>query len=148
MHPPGETVAGFAVFFPFDDESGALGPPRWVTAIAAEDLDVKGIAVSQVAVYLGGMLDGGLAVAGGAPEGAGSQDMFVIRLDGVTGAPRATSRCGDADVQRLAGVAVDREDDEVFFVAELSGSIDLGGLEQHTSRGSSDLLIGQVATPE
>ncbi|MEJ7728398.1 MAG: hypothetical protein WKG00_04205 [Polyangiaceae bacterium] len=146
--PEGEAAAGFAVSFPFDAESGALAAPLWLTAFAADDLDVAGIAASGAAVYLAGTVDGGLAVGAGVARGSGARDVFVVRLDRGTGQETAVSRCGDADVQTVVGVAVDVEDDDVFFVGELSGSIDLGGLGPRTSQGQTDILVGEMATPE
>lgn len=135
--PDGEAVAGFVAAFELESP---LPAPTWVRHFIAEDLDVHGLGAThgpRAAVFVGGTVWGALALDGNTVRGRDA-DMFVLRFDRGSAAVATNSRCGDADEQLLANLVTDPDDDTVFFATSLQGSIDFGGLQQHTSHGNGD----------
>ncbi|MEZ4445826.1 MAG: hypothetical protein R3B72_42510 [Polyangiaceae bacterium] len=70
--------------------------------------------------------------------------MFVLRLEPTTGAPAATTRCGDGAEQSLAGLVAASSDDDLFALLGLQGSINLGGAQPLLARGTQDGLLAQL----
>lgn len=145
---PASGVTGFVAALPLAGDQGELGPADWVVPLSADDLDMNAVAVTERAVYAAGLASGSLRVAGGSPPGAAASDIFAVRIALDTGAVTLTSRCGDADEQAIVGLAASSQDDDVFFVGSLRGWVDFGPLQQQHSHGESDVLVGELVTPE
>ena len=71
-------------------------------------------------------------------------DVFVVRLDPTDGSHTQTQRCGDSSAQVLYGLAAARDEDDVYLVAGMEGSINLGDGEEHTADGEIDVLVAQL----
>lgn len=93
------------------------------------------------AVLLTGDSAGSINFGGGALAGAGSSDVFVVKLDPM-GVHAWSHRYGDAGAQSGASVAVD--DSGVLVAGAFAGAVNFGPASM-TSAGGNDVFVAKLA---
>jgi hypothetical protein len=104
---------------------------------------VNGMAVEPVAgdVVVTGRFSAKIDFGDGALTSAGSDDVFLARLD-YFGGPLWSKRFGDAQAQSGSGVALDPGGD-LFFAGDFSGAVDFGD-GPLASAGGMDIFVAKL----
>ena len=109
---------------------GAPGAALWVKQLGGADRDYgRSIAVDSNGDLIAvGAFRGTIAAgpAGAELVSAGGYDVYVQKLDGMTGAVQWARRVGGAADDHVAGVAVDGADN-AYVLGSFQGEVDLGG---------------------
>lgn len=121
----------------------ALGNHLWSRTFGDASAQAgNGVAVDGSGdVFLTGYFEGTVSFGGGALASAGTQDVFVVRLD-ADGNHVWSKRFGNASDQRGAGIAVVASGGLVT-IGTLYGSIDFGG-GTLTSAGLGDVYLARL----
>lgn len=120
----------------------AAGAPRWLAQVAAgDDADFAGNITEQAggALLVVGELRGSGTVGSRQVTSAGGKDMFVVQLDGATGAPGWTFVAGSTGDDSLFGIA-GTADGGAIATGYFGGTFAIGG-EVYTASAYSDGLV-------
>jgi hypothetical protein len=123
------------------DKTGAF---VWLKRFGDADYQYgQGIAVDSAGnVLVAGYFAGSVDFGGGALASAGSEDIFVAKLD-PTGAHVWSKRFGDASDQNALSLAVDTAGN-VVVLGYFNGAIDFGG-GALTSAGLEDIFVAKLS---
>jgi hypothetical protein len=134
---------------PTDENCDGTTPPCPGTVSWARQFgDASNQVVSAVAVdaagnvIVTGYFFGSVDFGGGALMSTGGSDVFVAKLDAVSGGHIWSKRFGDAASQAGMSLAVDAAGD-VIVIGNFSGAIDFGG-GALTSNGGSDVFAAKL----
>jgi hypothetical protein len=135
------SAGGFDLFVAKLD---GAGNHRWSRSFgdAAYQFDASVAVDTAGSVIVAGDFLGSIDLGGGKFVSAGGNDVFVAKLDAMTGDHIWSKSFGDQADQRVTGVATDAAG-HVLVTGNFSGAIDFGG-SVLTSAGSGDIFIAKL----